>query len=118
MVHIDGHELAMLATIGGAVQITHGIYGKGWFQSFVHRLAPLLILFASVYEWPYDDDSQKQLVVGMCLNVVVYVVYISSAGLKNLLKPLPTPVLTCDVSHIFSFTLDLPGTQLNSPVPF
>lgn len=37
MVHIDGHELAMLATIGGAVQVTHGIYGKGWFRSFVHR---------------------------------------------------------------------------------
>ena len=37
MVHIDGHEIAMLSTISGAIGVTHGIYGKGWFKSFIHR---------------------------------------------------------------------------------
>mmetsp|Transcript_23157 Transcript_23157/g.37562 ORF Transcript_23157/g.37562 Transcript_23157/m.37562 type:complete len:87 (-) Transcript_23157:307-567(-) len=37
MVHVDGHEIAMLSTISGAIGVTHGIYGKGWFRSFVHR---------------------------------------------------------------------------------
>eukprot|EP00571_Detonula_confervacea_P013430 CAMPEP_0172305670 /NCGR_PEP_ID=MMETSP1058-20130122/6917_1 /TAXON_ID=83371 /ORGANISM="Detonula confervacea, Strain CCMP 353" /LENGTH=86 /DNA_ID=CAMNT_0013017341 /DNA_START=90 /DNA_END=350 /DNA_ORIENTATION=- len=37
MVHIDGHEIAMLSTIGGAIGVTHGIYGKGWFKSLIHR---------------------------------------------------------------------------------
>lgn len=37
MVHLDGHELGMLSTIGGAIGVTHGIYGKGWFKSFIHR---------------------------------------------------------------------------------
>ena len=35
--HIDGHEIAMLSTIGGAVGVTHGIYGAGWFKSLIHR---------------------------------------------------------------------------------
>ena len=33
----DGHEIAMLSTIGGAIGVTHGIYGKGWFKSMIHR---------------------------------------------------------------------------------
>mmetsp|Transcript_10263 Transcript_10263/g.22665 ORF Transcript_10263/g.22665 Transcript_10263/m.22665 type:complete len:87 (-) Transcript_10263:399-659(-) len=37
MVHLDGHELAMLSTITGALGVTHGIYGKGWFKSLIHR---------------------------------------------------------------------------------
>ena len=37
MVHIDGHEIAMLSTISGAIGVTHGIYGKGWFKSLIHR---------------------------------------------------------------------------------
>ena len=37
MVHIDGHELAMLSTITGAIGVTHGIYGKGWYKSLIHR---------------------------------------------------------------------------------
>mmetsp|Transcript_28054 Transcript_28054/g.51135 ORF Transcript_28054/g.51135 Transcript_28054/m.51135 type:complete len:87 (+) Transcript_28054:161-421(+) len=37
MVHVDGHEIAMLSTISGAIGVTHGIYGKGWFKSFIHR---------------------------------------------------------------------------------
>ncbi len=37
MVHFDGHELAMVSTIGGAVGVTHGVLGKGWFKSLIHR---------------------------------------------------------------------------------
>ncbi|KAL7546882.1 hypothetical protein ACHAWF_010206 [Thalassiosira exigua] len=37
MVHFDGHELGMITTIAGALGVTHGCYGKGWFKSFVHR---------------------------------------------------------------------------------
>jgi len=37
MVHIDGHEFAMLSTLTGALGITQGIYGKGWFRSIIHR---------------------------------------------------------------------------------
>mmetsp|Transcript_23546 Transcript_23546/g.46846 ORF Transcript_23546/g.46846 Transcript_23546/m.46846 type:complete len:87 (+) Transcript_23546:66-326(+) len=37
MVHIDGHEIAMISTISGAIGVTHGIYGKGWFKSLIHR---------------------------------------------------------------------------------
>ena len=37
MVHLDGHELAIVSTITGAWGITQGIYGKGWFKSFIHR---------------------------------------------------------------------------------
>jgi hypothetical protein len=37
MVHIDGHELAIFSTITGALGVTHGIYGKGWYKSMIHR---------------------------------------------------------------------------------
>ena len=35
--HIDGHEIGMVTTIAGALGVTQGIYGKGWFKSFIHR---------------------------------------------------------------------------------
>lgn len=37
MVRFDGHEVAMVSTIAGAIGVTHGIYGKGWFKSLIHR---------------------------------------------------------------------------------
>ena len=37
MVHLDGHELAIFSTITGALGVTHGIYGKGWYKSLIHR---------------------------------------------------------------------------------
>ena len=37
MVHLDGHELAILSTVTGALGVTHGIYGRGWYKSLIHR---------------------------------------------------------------------------------
>ena len=37
MVHLDGHELAVVSTIAGALSVTNGIHGKGWFKSLIHR---------------------------------------------------------------------------------
>ena len=37
MVHLDGHELSILGSYTGMVGIVHGIYGKGWMKSFIHR---------------------------------------------------------------------------------
>lgn len=37
MVHVDGHELAILGSYTGMVGIVHGIYGKGWLKAFIHR---------------------------------------------------------------------------------
>ena len=37
MVHIDGHELGIVATLTGLYQVTQGTLGKGWVKSFIHR---------------------------------------------------------------------------------
>ena len=37
MVHIDGHELAILGTTTGLYGVTTGVLGKGWVKGFIHR---------------------------------------------------------------------------------
>ena len=37
MVHIDGHELAILGTTTGIYGVTNGVFGKGWVKIFIHR---------------------------------------------------------------------------------
>jgi len=37
MVHIDGHEAAVVSTMGGAILLIHRTLPKGWARSFVHR---------------------------------------------------------------------------------
>ncbi|KAL3772894.1 hypothetical protein ACHAWO_009647 [Cyclotella atomus] len=37
MVHLDGHEIAIISTVTGALGVTQGIYGKGWYKSMIHR---------------------------------------------------------------------------------
>lgn len=56
--HIDGHEFGMLSTIGGAIGITHGIYGKGWFKSFIHR-TPMIAFSVTIAG------------IGICMPLVV-----------------------------------------------
>lgn len=34
---IDGHEAAVITTMGGAVALIHRTLPKGWARSFVHR---------------------------------------------------------------------------------
>lgn len=36
MVHFDGHEVAVLGTMSGLLQICQTHLGKGWFKMFVH----------------------------------------------------------------------------------
>ena len=36
MVHLDGHELAILGTISGAWGVCNATLGKGWFRKFVN----------------------------------------------------------------------------------
>ena len=58
MVHIDGHEFGMLSTIGGAIGVTHGIYGRGWFRSLIHRQ-------------PVIAFSMTIAAIGVCMPLVV-----------------------------------------------
>ena len=37
MVHIDGHELGIIATVTGLYGVTNGVLGKGWVKQFIHR---------------------------------------------------------------------------------
>lgn len=37
MVHVDGHELAILGSVSGMYGITRGIYGKGWVKQMIQR---------------------------------------------------------------------------------
>ena len=37
MVHLDGHELAILGTISGAYGVASATLGKGWVKSLIHR---------------------------------------------------------------------------------
>ena len=34
---LDGHELAVVSTMGGAVALVHRTLPKGWVRAFVHR---------------------------------------------------------------------------------
>eukprot|EP00578_Thalassiosira_sp_NH16_P000760 CAMPEP_0181140798 /NCGR_PEP_ID=MMETSP1071-20121207/35491_1 /TAXON_ID=35127 /ORGANISM="Thalassiosira sp., Strain NH16" /LENGTH=86 /DNA_ID=CAMNT_0023227763 /DNA_START=81 /DNA_END=341 /DNA_ORIENTATION=+ len=58
MVHIDGHEIAVVTTIAGFVGVTHGIYGKGWFKSLIHR-QPVIAMSVTLAS------------IGICLPLVV-----------------------------------------------
>mmetsp|Transcript_10543 Transcript_10543/g.13337 ORF Transcript_10543/g.13337 Transcript_10543/m.13337 type:complete len:86 (-) Transcript_10543:213-470(-) len=37
MVHIDGHELGIFATVTGLFSVTNGVLGKNWMKTFIHR---------------------------------------------------------------------------------
>ncbi len=37
MVHIDGHELGIFATVTGLYGVTNGVLGKNWVKTFIHR---------------------------------------------------------------------------------
>jgi len=37
MVHYDGHEVAVVSTMGGAALVLHRTMPKGWIRGFVHR---------------------------------------------------------------------------------
>jgi len=37
MVNYDGHEVAVVSTMGGALFLIHRTLPKGWARSFVHR---------------------------------------------------------------------------------
>lgn len=37
MVHIDGHELGIFATVTGIYGVTNGVLGKKWLKTFIHR---------------------------------------------------------------------------------
>jgi len=37
MIHIDGHELAIVSMCTGIYGVTQGIYGSGWVKSLIHR---------------------------------------------------------------------------------
>lgn len=37
MVYLDGHEVAMVSTISGALWLTHRSLPQNWIRGFVHR---------------------------------------------------------------------------------
>lgn len=37
MVHLDGHEVAVVSTMGGALAVLHRTMPAGWIRGFIHR---------------------------------------------------------------------------------
>lgn len=37
MPHFDGHEVAVVSTMGGALLLFHRTLPKGWIRGFIHR---------------------------------------------------------------------------------
>ena len=77
MVHIDGHELGIIATVTGLYGVTNGVLGKGWVKQFIHR-QPVAAFSVAI-----GEQIGKGIIIYPGTNLTICVI---GAQLKNVLK--------------------------------